>query len=216
MNEIKILIADDHPIFRDGLKGIIEKAPGLKIVAEAGSGIEALEMIKIHLPDVAVLDLDMPGLDGIEVVTELRKLLPDVKLVILTMHKDEANFSRAFEAGVSGYMVKDEAAPEIVKCLKAIAAGNEYYSPLVSAHLVKRFRKNSVLSAQPEITCLTASERRVLLALTELKTSKEIAAEFGVSPRTIDNQRAQICLKLELQGTHALIKFALKHKDQLK
>ena len=215
MKEIKIIIADDHPIFRDGLKGIIEKSPDLKIVGETGNGIEALKLIKFHLPDVAVLDLDMPGMDGIEVITNLKEFLPLVKVVILTMHKDEVNFNRAFEVGVSGYIVKDEAAPEIVQCIKTVAAGREYYSPMMSAHLVKKFRKNSTISEPTEISRLTPSERRVLLALAELKTSKELAAEFGVSPRTIDNQRAQICLKLDLQGTHALIKFALKHKDQL-
>jgi DNA-binding NarL/FixJ family response regulator len=213
MNEISVLIADDHPIFRDGLKGIIEKASNLKIAAEAGSGAEALNLIEVHQPHVAVLDLDMPQMDGLEVVAHLKKANAPVKIVILTMHKDEANFRRAFESGVNGYVLKDEAAPEIVRCIEIVAAGGEFFSPLLSAHLAKRFRNPS--QNQVEIETLTPSERRVLRALAELKTSRQIAAEFNLSPRTVDNQRAQICQKLNLKGTHALVKFALEHKEKL-
>lgn len=214
MSEIKVLIADDHPIFRDGLKAIIEKSRNLKIIGEAGNGAEALEMIKARRPDVAVIDLDMPQMDGLEVVGELQKADLPVKVVILTMHKDETNFNRAFEVGVNGYVLKDEAAPEIVRCVENVFAGEEYFSPLLTSFLTKRFRR-SAPEVQTGIENLTPSERRVLRALAELKTTRQIADEFNVSPRTIGNQRAQICFKLNLQGAHALTKFALKHKDRL-
>lgn len=214
MGEIKVLIADDHPIFLDGLKRIIEKAKKLKTVGEAINGAEAFELIKVRQPDVAVIDLDMPEMDGIEVVSKLRKAKSLVKVVLLTMHKDETNFNRAFEAGANGYILKDEAAPEIVRCIENVFAGREYFSPLLTSFLTKRFRK-SALENQTGIENLTPRERRVLRALAELKTNRQIADEFNVSPRTVENQRAQICLKLNLQGTHALVKFALTHKDRL-
>ncbi|HLM60794.1 MAG TPA: response regulator transcription factor [Pyrinomonadaceae bacterium] len=215
MNEIKIIIADDHPIFRGGLKNIIEKEPNIVIVAEAETGTEALAKIKEQQPDVAVLDLDMPELDGFGVARELQKLRLLTKVIILTMHKDEAHFNRAIDLGVSGFVVKDGAASEIVGCIKAVAANREYFSPAVSSHLLHRVRRASSFNYQAGINDLTVTERRILFLLAELKTSKEIAAGLGVSPRTIENHRARICQKLDLQGSHALVKFALQHKDQL-
>lgn len=215
MNEIKIIIADDHPIFRGGLRGVIEKARDFKIVAEAENGTEALEKIKEFQPAVAVLDLDMPELDGFGVARALQKLRLPVSVVILTMHKDEAHFNQAIDLGVRGFIVKDGAASEIIGCLKAVAGGAEYFSPAVSAHLLKRVRRASSFNNQAGINDLTPTERRVLFLLAELKTSKEIAADLGVSPRTIENHRAHICQKLELQGSHALVKFALRHKNEL-
>ena len=215
MNEIKIIIADDHPIFRGGLKSIIEKQNGFDVVAEAENGAEALEKIKEFQPAVAVLDLDMPEIDGFGVARELQKLRLPVSVVILTMHKDETHFNQAIDLGVRGYVVKDSAASEIVGCIKTVAAGNEFFSPEVSSHLLKRVRRVSSFNSQAGIGDLTPTERRVLFLLAELKTSKEIAADLGVSPRTIENHRAHICQKLELQGSHALVKFALSHKHEL-
>jgi DNA-binding NarL/FixJ family response regulator len=215
MNEIKIIIADDHPIFRSGLKGIIEKERNIVVVAEAETGTEALEKIKELKPTIAVLDLDMPEMDGFAVAGELQKLQLPVSIVILTMHKSEAYFNMAIDLGVRGFVVKDGAASEIVGCIKTVASGNQYFSPAVSAHLLKRAQRTSSFSHQAGISDLTATERRILFLLAELKTSKDIATELGVSTRTIENHRARICQKLGLQGSHALVKFALQHKDEL-
>jgi DNA-binding NarL/FixJ family response regulator len=215
MSEIKIIIADDHPIFRGGLKNVIEKEPQLKIVAEAGNGAEALDLIRQHVPDIALLDLDMPEIDGFGVARELQKLRLPVSIVILTMHKDETHFNQAIDLSVRGYVVKDSAASEIVGCLKTVASGREYFSPEVSSFLLSRVRRASSFAHHPGIGDLTPTERRVLFLLAELKTSKQIAADLGVSPRTIENHRAHICQKLELQGSHALVKFALQNKEKL-
>ena len=213
--ETKIIVADDHPIFRQGLIQVIEKEFGFRVVADADNGKDALELIKNHLPDVAVLDLDMPEIDGFGIASEIQKLNLPVKIVILTMHKDELHFNQAIDLGVSGYVIKDGAAHEVINCIKTVKSGQAYFSPILSTFLLNRGRRAANAQTQFGLGDLTPTERRVLLLLSELKTSKAIAAELSVSPRTVDNHRANICSKLDLQGSHALTKFALQHKGEL-
>jgi len=214
--EIRILIADDHPIFRQGLRQVIEKAPGLQVVAEADDGGAALDLIKEHRPDIALLDLDMPVRDGFAVLRAVREERLPVEVVFLTMHKDEMHFHEALNLGAKGYVLKDSAAADVVNCLKAVAAGENFISPSLSTHLLNRSRRVTALNeGQRGLSELTPTERRVLGLLAELKTSKEIANELRVSARTIDNHRANICAKLDLRGSHALVKFALEHRSEL-
>jgi DNA-binding NarL/FixJ family response regulator len=214
--EIKIVIADDHPIFRQGLRQIIELDPLLKISGEAGDGEAALEQIRSNKPQVAVLDVDMPQMDGFEVAQAVREERLLVEVIFLTMYKDERIFNRAMDLGVKGYILKDSAATEVVGGIKAIVAGQNYISPVLSTYLLNRSRRAAVLAEQkPELNKLTQTERRVLKLIAEYKTSKEIADELFVSIRTIDAHRANICQKLELHGSHALLKFALEHKSEL-
>ena len=215
MSATRIIIADDHPIFRGGLKSVIEKEPSIMIVAEVENGLKALEKINELTPDVAVLDLDMPEIDGFGVARELQRSNLTVRVIILTMHRDETHFNQAIDLGVRGYVLKDGAASEIVGCIKAVAVGKDYFSPSMSSYLLNRSRRSSSLGMRAGISDLTPAERRILFLLSELKTSKEIAAELGVSPRTIENHRANICQKLDLQGSHALVKFAIKNKSEL-
>jgi DNA-binding NarL/FixJ family response regulator len=207
-----IVLADDHPIFRQGLKQVIEKQPGFRVIAEADNGRSALELIATHAPRVAVLDLDMPELDGFGVARRARELNLASHLIILTMHNDELHFSQAIDLGVRGYLIKDGAAAEAISCIKTVAAGGEYVTPSLSSYLLRRSRHAAGTQESLGVGRLTPTERRVLALLADLKTTKQIAAELGVSPRTIDNHRANLCTKLELQGPHALTKFALEHK----
>lgn len=213
--ETTIIVADDHPIFRQGLKQLIEKEPGLRVIAEAENGRAALELIKTRLPSVAVLDLDMPEMDGFAVAGQVQKLSLPVSVVILTMHKDELHFNQAIDSGASGYVIKDGAAHEVINCIKMVKTGGQYFSPAVSYFLLSRSRRAAQAQTQFGLADLTPTERRILFLLAELKTSKDIAAELGISPRTVDNHRAHICSKLSLQGSHALVKFALQHKGEL-
>lgn len=214
--DITVVLADDHPIFRQGLRQVIEKESQFRVVAEAGDGRTALELIESHAPAVAVLDLDMPELDGFGVARNVRELSLATRVIILTMHRDELHVNQAIDLGVAGYVLKDSATTEVIDCIRMVAKGSEYFSPAVSAILLGRSRRNSNKSDVGGIGDLTPTERRVLILLADLKTTKEIAADLGISPRTVDNHRAHICSKLGLQGSHALVKYALQHKSDLK
>jgi DNA-binding NarL/FixJ family response regulator len=206
-----IVLADDHPIFRQGLRLLIEKQPGFRVVAETDNGRSALELMATHAPAVAVLDLDMPELDGFGVARRARELRLASRLVILTMHNDELHFNQAIDLGVRGYLIKDGAAAEAIACIKVVAAGGDYVTPSLSSFLLRRSRRTADTQEPSGVGDLTPAERRVLALLAELKTTKAIAAELGVSPRTIDNHRANLCAKLHLQGPHALTRFAQAH-----
>ena len=215
-SEIRILIADDHPVFRAGLRQIIELTADLKVVAEAEDGPMALERVREHQPDVAVLDVDMPGMDGFEVVRALRQEKLMVEVVFLTMHKDEDIFNEAMNIEVHGYVVKDSAVTDIVASIRAVHAGRPFISPALSAYLLNRTQRATKFTQEkPGIHQLTPTERRILKLLSENKTSREIAGEMYVSHRTIENHRANICQKLGLHGNNALLKFAIENKSQL-
>lgn len=212
-NELQVIIADDHPIFRRGLRMVIEADPRLKVVAEAEDGAMALTEVKRLRPSVVVLDMDMPHLDGMAVVREIREQRLPVEAVFLTMHKDEATFNAALDLGVKGYVVKDSAANEIIGCIKAVAAGQSFISPVLSGHLLNR---NSPGARQPSaLNSLTQAERRVLRLIADGKLNNEIAEELFVSVRTVEHHRSNICSKLGLNGKHALLTFALTHKAEI-
>lgn len=209
---IRIVIADDHPIFRRGLRLVIETDPLLRVVAEAEDGESALARILELQPDVVVLDINMPPPDGLAIARELHSRNSPVKTIFMTMHKDEALLNAALDAGVKGFVVKDAAANEIVGCIKAVVTGQSYLSPTLSDHLLNRRNR----AAQgPTLDDLTTSERRILQLIAEAKSNKEIAAELFISIRTVEHHRSNICAKLGLTGKNALLTFALTHKTEL-
>ena len=213
---IRILIADDHPVFRQGLLQIIESDPQLKVVAEAADGEQALARLQDTPLDVAMLDLTMPLKDGFAVARAARELRIDVPLVFLTMHKDEHYLHAALDLGVKGYVLKDSAISEIVNCLKAVVAGQDYISPALSSYLIRRSTRSAALAAEkPALAELTPTERRVLKLIADGQTSREIGTALGIGVRTVEHHRNNIATKLELSGSHALVKFAIKHQAAL-
>lgn len=207
--EIKILIADDHPIFRRGLRAVIESDPALKVVAEAANGRDALEQIITLEPDVAVLDVNMPLMDGLAVAREIRSKNLPTRAVFLTMHADEAIFNAALESDVKCFIIKDGAADEIINCIKSVVRGRSYFSSALSGFLLNRRAEKSPLEN------LTATERRVLRLVAEGLTSREIAERLFISPRTVEHHREHIREKLDLKGQNALFAFALSNKDKI-
>lgn len=209
-------MADDHPIVRQGLRQMIEVDPSLSIVAEAGDGAAALRLIETHRPEVAVLDIDMPEMDGFAVARAIEQKKLPIEVIFLTMHSEDELFQAAMDLGVKGYVLKDSAVTDIVASIKAVAAGKPYLSPSLSALLLNRRRRADDLDKnQPGLEDLSPTERRILKLIAEDKTSKEIAAELFVSPRTVETHRANIARKLDLHGSLALVRFAVAHKSEL-
>jgi DNA-binding NarL/FixJ family response regulator len=214
--EIRIVIADDHPIFRKGLRSAIESDPGLKIIAEAEDGEEALENIQTLQPEIAILDMEMPNKGGFEVLRAIEEKKLSVAVIFLTMHKDERFFNAALDQGAKGYVLKDSAATDIIASIKMVAAGKNFISPQLSTYLLgRRARAASLLEQKPSLSKLTPTERQVLRLIAANKTSREIADELCISIRTVEKHRANISEKLELHGSHVLLSFALEHKSEL-
>lgn len=215
-SEVRVLIADDHPIFRQGLRQIIETDPQLKVVAEAEDGEQALQNLLEARPEVAVLDLSMPLKDGFAIARAANEQRLTVALVFLTMHHDEHYLNAALDLGVKGYVLKDGAATEIISCVKAVAAGQDYISPALSSFLLRRGTRAAALAEQkPGLALLTPTERRILKLIAEGRTSREIAGALNIGVRTVEHHRNNMTLKLDLHGSHALVKFALKHQAEL-
>jgi len=215
-NKLSIVIADDHPVFRVGLREIIESEPGFQVVGAAGDGEQALEMIATLHPAIAILDVSMPKLDGLAVARKLASAESAVGVILVTMYREQKLFTQALEAGVKGYVLKDSAATDIISCIKAVAAGQNYVSPELTTYLVNRVREAEIAELpRSDLQGLTTTELRILSLLADYKTSKEIAQDLFISPRTVDTHRNHICQKLDIHGSHALMKFALAHKDLL-
>jgi DNA-binding NarL/FixJ family response regulator len=213
MDVITIIIADDHPIVRQGLRQVIEEDVRLRVVAEANNGREAVDRVAEHSPDVTILDVDMPVMNGFEAAREIRSKGLQTEIVFLTMHRDEDIFNEAIDLGAKGFVLKDSALADIIECIKAVAASEHYASHALTSFLINRTRRAlGVAENQPNINDLTPTERRVLKLIGENLTTKEIGEQLFISPRTVEKHRENICQKLGLQGSHSLLKFALSHK----
>jgi DNA-binding NarL/FixJ family response regulator len=211
-----ILIVDDHPLLRRGVRNVITENPRFRVVAEASDGDEAMELVNELKPDIAIIDIDMPRLNGLELLRRLRQPSSTIQAIILTMYKEEDVFNAAMDLGAKAYVVKDNAANDIVAALEKVVEGETYLSP-VMLEAGKR-RSNLVqdlLLSKPQIETLTPSERRILKLIGEDFTSKEIANFLHVSVRTVDNHRQNICRKLNLHGSHGLLKFAFDNSAYL-
>ena len=216
IEKIKIVTADDHPIVRQGLRQMIEADQSFVVVGEAGDGAEALELIEIHQPDIAVIDIDMPGVNGFDVVRALRDRKSACEVIFLTMHSEEEIFQTALDLGVKGYVLKDSATTDITNGIKAVADGRAFISPALSMLLLNHRRRGEKLREdKPALESLSATERRILHLIADEKTSKDIAKELFISPRTVDTHRTNISRKLGLHGNLALVKFAILHKSKI-
>jgi DNA-binding NarL/FixJ family response regulator len=203
---MRVLLADDHAIVREGLRVVLSTESDLEVVAEESDGERALEAIRTLKPDVAVLDIRMPGLTGIEVARKLNEDGALTSVVLLSMHKEESFVQAAMDAGVGGYVVKEDAARELIDAVRAVARGDVYLSPRIAGSVVQALRRGP----PPKAPHLTPRERVVRL-LAEGLTSKEIAARLDLSPKTVDGHRAAIMDKLGIRSVAGLVKYAIRN-----
>jgi len=214
--EINILIVDDHPIFRRGLHNIIELEKNMHVVGDVAEGAAALEFLKSHTADVVILDLDMPRMNGLEFAQAVKKNNIPVKIIVLTMHKEEQLFNRAMDLGICGFVSKENAATEIAEGIRSVINGKPYVCSMFSNLLINRSGYSSAHPMQANgFDLLTTAERKVLKLIAENMSSKKIAEKLSISPKTVDNHRTNICSKLNIHGSHALLRFLLEHKTLL-
>ena len=211
---IRIVFADDHATFRRGLRELLELEEDFEVVAECGDGEAALAAIERERPDIALLDFDMPGKSGFAVVRALRERNLDTPVVLLTMHGRDDLLREAFALGVRGYVVKDGFEPDVVHAIRSIRQGQPFISSTLSASLLTA-AATAPSPAAPELQRLSPAELRVLRLIADFKTSKEIATTLGISHRTVENHRTNIAAKLNLEGSHALSRFAALHRNLL-
>lgn len=211
MQTLNILIADDHPIFLKGLKEVIEMEEGFKVVVAVVNGQEAVFALQTNKIDVAVLDIDMPRLNGLEAAEKMLQLKPQLPILLLTMHKERAPFMKALEIGLAGYVLKENAVTDVVNAIYAVVQGGNYISPDMSAYLLKKPAKSPQNSVEKKLTQLTSSEKQILHMISLYKSSREIADELFISEKTVSNHRMNISKKLNLTGKNSLLRFAIEH-----
>jgi DNA-binding NarL/FixJ family response regulator len=203
----RILLADDHVLFRKGIRRILEEVPEFEVVAEVGDGLELLQLLKEVLVDVVILDISMPNVRGIEVASEIVKTLPQVKVLILTMHKNKEYLYHTMSVGVRGYLLKEDPDTVLVTAIREIWQGGIYVSPLLSHHLVDGFRRGRI---DHPFEPLTLREREVLQLIAEGKSSKQIAEALFISTRTVQHHRANMMRKLKFKRSTELVKYAIQ------
>lgn len=210
----RIVIADDHPLFRAGIRSELEKIGNLAIIGEAGDGEEAFSLITEHQPELAMLDIRMPKLSGLDVAQKICETDCSTSIILLTMHKERKLFLRALELGVKGYLLKEALVSEIQQAITAVASGSFYLSPELSGMLVDNLRAE-VQTEPAWKQDLTPAEMGIIKLISDLKSNAEIAKILFISKRTVENHRVNISRKLEITGTNALLKFAVKNKPLL-
>jgi two-component system response regulator NreC len=210
MERIRVLLADDHTVVRQGLRRILETDPAVDIVAEAGDGRAAVQAAERLRPSVAVVDISLPSLNGIEVTRQLAKATPATKVLILSMHADEAYIHQSLKAGAKGYLLKDADDEDLLKAITALHAGGSYFSPTVSKVVLHGYLHESVEEVD-ELAGLSDREREVLQLIAEGKSNKDIAHLFNVALSTVETHRKHLMEKLHLHNTAAIVRFALRH-----
>ncbi len=216
MQYISVLLADDHPLMRKGLKEMIEEEKIFHIIAETNNGESALLLIEQRKPAIAVLDIDMPKMSGLEVAAAVKEKKISTRIIFLTMYDKENIFIKAIEIGVMGYVLKESAATEIVEALKSVSMGKHFITPALSGVLVKQTTQSNLRGDEVlAISQLTATERKIVALIAQDQSTKEIAETLFISPRTVETHRNNICQKLDVHGANALYKFAIENKNLL-
>jgi len=223
MDTIKLMLVDDHEVIRTGLRSFLETQPGLEVIAEAKNGLQALERAREALPDIVLMDITMPDMDGMEATQRFKKMYPECQILVLTVHADKQYFMKMLEVGASGYVTKQAAADELVAAIQAVAAGHVYLQPALARWLLEDYQqlaKKFVLPAEDDeakknkeavtLDILSARERQVLELVGEGFNNYDIGKKLELSPKTIARHRERIMKKLNMHSRTELVKFAIR------
>lgn len=210
MNPIRVLLAEDHALVRAGLKALLQKLPDVEVVAEAGTGRQAIELVKQHRPQVVLMDIGMKELNGLDATARLAKQFPQTKCIILSMHSAEGYVLQALRAGAAGYLLKDAAPVELELAIRAVARGETYLSPAISRHVIDTYLHGAPKGAAAEPPLLSSRQREVLQLIAEGKSTKEIAFLLKLSVKTIETHRAHLMQRLGLFDVASLVKYAIR------
>ena len=209
---ITVFLADDHAIIRDGLHALLEKQLDIEVVGDATNGLDALRLVTELKPQVVVIDIAMPQLNGIEATRQILRRLPSTKVIVLSMFASEEHIYRALEAGASGYLVKESAGAEVATAVRQVAGGRRYFSQLISDKVFDEFLRHRGQSVEDRpLDRLTSREREILQLVVEGKSSAEVAVLLSLSPKTVDTYRSRLMKKLEIADLPGLVKFAIRH-----
>jgi len=209
MTPVRVVLADDHTLVRAGIRGLVANLPDVEVVGEAGDGQEALRLAEALQPDVLLLDIGMPGLNGLEVAARLTKVDPTIRVIILSMHISEEYVLQALRAGAAGYLLKGSAVGELEVAIRAVVRGDTYLSPAVSKRVVDEYVRRTSGAHDP-LAALTPRQREILQLVAEGHTSKDIARRLGLSYRTVETHRNQLMKRLGVTDLTGLVRFAMR------
>ena len=211
MGRVRILLADDHTLVRHGLRKLLEERPEWEVVAEAGDGREAVRLAEQHKPDVAILDVAMPLLNGIEATRQITRRVPGTRVLVLSMHADEAYVTQILQAGATGYLLKDSADVDLLKAVGEAAKGKSFFSPAIAKVMLDDYvRQLADKGVTDRYEALSEREREIFQLIAEARTNKEIAALLHVSPSTVETHRAHIMEKLDLHSAAEIVLYAVR------
>jgi DNA-binding NarL/FixJ family response regulator len=213
MSKIRVLVADDHGIVRKGLRFVLERQDDLEVIGEASDGREAVRICEQASPNVVVMDIAMPQLNGLDAAAQIVRHSPEIKVIILSMHADEDYLVRALNSGVKAYLLKDSAELDLVRAVRAVAQGSSFFSPAIAQLLAEDYtRQLQQRGLQDSYALLTEREKEVLQLLAEGKSNKEVATALNVSPYTVETHRTHIMQKLDLHNTAEVVLYAVRKK----
>lgn len=207
---LRVVLAEDHTLVRAGLRTLLQQLDQVIVVGEAADGREAVTLAKSHAPDVILMDITMPGLNGIDATRQVKKELPEVRVVILSMHSSEEHVMQALRAGASGYLLKESAPLELELALRSVGRGETYLSPPISRKVIESYMQRVSDTTQDALAILSARQREILQLIAEGGSSKEIARRLGLSVKTVETHRAQLMERLQIRDIAGLVRFAIR------